>query len=371
MPQSRRNFIAASGTAAAVTALGSPAAAESRRDSGALLHLPDMPLHDPFIVADHKSRMYYLYTSNVESMTGVSGTGTMVYRSRNLRDWQPPVVVFRTHAGMWATDGGWAPEVHEYRGRYYLFTTLHNEQKKLPLPPANSYGIPAQTTNYMRGTIIAVSDSLLGPFTPLDETRPMPPTNFMTLDGTLYVDPHGQPWMVYAHEWLQKIDGTIEAIRLTADLSGTIGDPIYLFKGSDAFWLSEEMPAPSPHQIIPYVTDGPELYRTPSGALLMLWSTYEKNRAGDDGTVSGDYVETFAVSRSGRLQGPWEQHRPLIRRDSGHGMLFRTFGRHGASGLMMILHRPFDNARGKLYEVDFAGSVLKIGRQRTDLDGGG
>lgn len=374
MPHSRRRFIAGTGSAAAATALGRTAAsAESaeRPDSDAVLQLPDMPLHDPFIVADHQSRTYYLYTSNVESMTGDPATGTMVYRSRNLRDWSPPVVVFRTHPGLWATDGAWAPEVHEHHGRYYLFTTLHNADKKLPLPPPNSYGIPAQTTNYMRGTITAVADSLLGPFTPLDPTRPVAPTDFMTLDGTLHVDPDGQPWMVYAHEWLQKIDGTIEAVRLSPDLSHAVGDPIYLSKGSDAFWLTEEMPPPSPHQIIPYVTDGPELYRTPSGALLMLWSTYEKNRAEDDGTLGGDYVQTFAVSRSGRLQGPWEQHRPLIRRDSGHGMLFRTIHGPGRGQLMMILHRPFNNARGKLYDVDFSGSILKIGRQRTDLDGGG
>jgi hypothetical protein len=45
-----------------------------------------------------------------------------------------------------------------------------------------------------------LADSLLGPFTVVDPARPTPPENLMTLDGTLYVDPSGQPWMVYAHE---------------------------------------------------------------------------------------------------------------------------------------------------------------------------
>jgi hypothetical protein len=99
----------------------------------------------------------------------------------------------------------------------------------------------------------------------------------------------------------------------------------------------------------------------------MLWSTYEKNVAGQDGTVSGGYVQTYAVSGSGDLAGPWEQRRPLVRDDSGHGMLFHTFdGR-----LMMILHRPFEDARGKLYEMRFAGHELEIVRRREDLDGGG
>jgi hypothetical protein len=48
-------------------------------------------------------------------------------------------------------------------------------------------------------------------------------------------------------------------------------------------------------------------------------------------------------------------------------MLFRTFdGR-----LMMVLHRPFNNARGKLYDVDLTPHGLRVLRQRTDLDGGG
>ncbi|NGO45870.1 glycoside hydrolase family 43 protein [Streptomyces ureilyticus] len=333
------------------------------------MRLPDMPLHDPFIVADKKTATYYLYTSNAPSVSGVDGIGTMVYRSRDLRDWMRPVVVFRTadQEELWATRGAWAPEVHEWGGKYYLFTTLHNQDKPLPIPPPNQWGTPFPVGNYMRGTIIAVSDSLLGPFTVIDRSRPTPPENLMTLDGTLYVDPSGQPWMVYAHEWLQTIDGTMGAIRLTPDLSGTVGDPAYLFKASDAFWISEQIPGGVPHQLPPYVTDGPQLYRTPDKSLIMLWSTYEKNVANPDGTIGGLYVQTYAVSKSGDIKGPWSQRRTLVRNDSGHGMLFHTFdGR-----LMMVLHRPFNNARGKLYEMQLLGHELRVLRQRTDLDGGG
>ncbi|MFI7402291.1 glycoside hydrolase family 43 protein [Streptomyces sp. NPDC049541] len=333
------------------------------------MQLPDMPLHDPFIVADRATGTYYLYTSNEPSVSGVDGTGTMVYRSHDLRDWTRPVVVFLAgnQSGSWATDGAWAPEVHELDGRYYLFTTLHNEDRPLPVPPANQWGTPFQLRNYMRGTITAVSDSLLGPFTAVEPARPTPPENLMTLDGTLHVDRSGQPWMVYAHEWLQTIDGTMEAVRLTPDLAGTVGDPVFLFKGSDAFWLGEQIPAGVPAQLPPYITDGPQLHPAPDGSLLMLWSTYEKNLVGKDGTVSGGYVQTYAVSESGEITGPWRQHRPLVRDDSGHGMLFHTFdGR-----LMMVLHRPFENARGKLYEMQLVGHELRVLRQRTDLDGGG
>ncbi|MGW3137717.1 glycoside hydrolase family 43 protein [Streptomyces sp. NPDC001139] len=334
-----------------------------------VMRLAEMPLHDPFVVADDGTRTYHLYTSNDPSVSGVEGVGTMVYRSRDLRAWTRPTVVFlapdRTRA--WAADGGWAPEVHAWGGRYYLFTTLHDESRPLPVPPPGRYGTPFPLPNHRRGTVTAVSDALLGPFTLVDASRPTPPEHLMTLDGTLYVAPSGQPWMVYAHEWLQTVDGTMEAIRLAPDLTRTVGDPVFLFKGSDAPWLGEQIPAGVPHQLPPYITDGPQLHRTPEGALLMLWSTYEKDRAGDDGGLSGGYVQTYAVSRSGELRGPWEQRRPLVRDDSGHGMLFRTFeGR-----LMMILHRPFENARGKLYEMELRGDELRVLRQRADLDGGG
>ncbi|MER5433476.1 glycoside hydrolase family 43 protein [Streptomyces sp. NPDC002588] len=333
------------------------------------MRLPGMPLHDPFIVADAKSRTYHLYTSNEPSVSGVDGTGTMVYRSRDLRDWTRPSVVFRTaeQQGIWATDGAWAPEVHAWDGRYYLFTTLHDEGRPLPSPPPGRWGTPLPMRTYMRGTVIAVSDTLLGPFTVLDPSRPTTPEHLMALDGTLHVDRSGQPWLVYAHEWLQTIDGTMEAVRLAPDLSRTAGDPVLLFKASDAPWLTEQIPAGVPHQLPPYITDGPQLHRAPDGSLLMLWSTYEKHTAGPDGTVSGGYVQTCAVAKSGAVTGPWEQGRPLVREDSGHGMLFRTF----EGELMMILHRPFENARGKLYEMGFQGPGLRVLRRRADLDGGG
>lgn len=156
MPPTRRTFITAAGVAAVGTAMattsgtGGSAHAAPGDDLSYPLHLPEMPLHDPYIVTDESSGHYFLYTSNVASMSGEDVTGTMVYRSRNLRDWTEPVVVFRVQDGMWATNGAWAPEVHEGDGNYYLFTTLHNEDKIIPVPPPNQYGIPVQVKNYMR-----------------------------------------------------------------------------------------------------------------------------------------------------------------------------------------------------------------------------
>jgi hypothetical protein len=317
------------------------------------LHLPEIQLHDPWIVADQKTRTYYLYSSASARITGQGRTGTLYYKSRDLASWEGPFIAFVAPEDSWAdaTVNAWAPEVHAYKGRYYLFTTLHNPSKPLPTTDTTR-------KNLMRATVIAVSDSPEGPFTLTKKDAPITPPDFMTLDGTLYVDKQGKPWMVYAHEWIQKVDGTMEAIPLNDDLSGAAGTPIHLFKASDAPWIDAQM-TPSTHENH-YVTDGPELFRTKNGTLLMLWSSYMKNELGRNG-----YVQTLAKSTSGELQGPWTQFSPLIGNDSGHGMLFRSFD----GKLMLVLHQPFQNARGKIYEMEDQGYVLRVVKYREDLSG--
>jgi hypothetical protein len=334
------------------------------------LRLPDIQIRDPFIVPNVRTGHYYLYASNSSAASGRLGVGTMVYRSTNLRDWSTPQLVFQATPDLWATKGAWAPEVHRWNDRWYLFTTLHDPDQPLAQQPPGQYGLPAQIPQYARGTITAVSDSLMGPFTALDPAKPIAPDTFMTLDGTLFKDEKGKPWMVYAHEWVQKIDGTIEAIPLKHDLSAAAGKPIHLFKGSDATWISQEMPTPSANQILPYVTDGPQLYRLPGGALAMLWSTYEKNINNPNGMVTGHYVVTQAVSPSGRLKGPWVQKPPLLRADAGHGMIFRTLATKTRKSVpMLVAHKGTKAIHAKLFEIELRRDGLRLGKHRKDLDG--
>jgi len=311
------------------------------------LKLSSIFLHDPWILAQEENKTYYLYTSAQAAATGTNRSGTIVYKSKDLKDWEGPYIVFLVPDGIWANpaQGAWAPEVHHYNGKYYLFTTLHNSDRVIDQPP------DVWRVTHMRGTIIAVADSPEGPFVPMKSDGPVPPADFMTLDGTFYVE-DGVPWMVYAHEWIQMYDGMMEAVPLKPDLSAAAGDPILLFKASDAPWLNANFkPSKKPNT---YVTDGPELFRTKTGQLLMLWSSYDR----------GSYVETVARSESGKLAGPWKQLDPLVQNDSGHGMLFRAFD----GQLMMILHHPFRRAHGRLFDMEDTGDNLKVLRERPDLD---
>ena len=374
MTVSRRNVLLGAGTSALAAGLTVATATASEAAIAPPTSYPHrligMPVRDPYVLADKASGHYYLYAANNPTMSHVPGVGTMVYRSKDLEHWSDPVVVYQPSPEGWAQNGAWAPEVHRWKGHWYLFTTLHNPKTPIPVPTPNANWLPVQVPQHARGTIIAVSDSLLGPFSAVDPARPVTPQNFMTLDGTLYKDGKGRPWMVYAHEWVQKIDGTMEAIPLKKDLSGADGKPIHLFKGSDATWISQEMPSPSANQILPYVTDGPQMIQLPGGALAMLWSTFEKTINNSNGLVTGHYVVTYAVSPSGRLHGPWNQRRPLLRHDSGHAMVFHTLPTKGhRSRPMLVSHHGTRVTHPKLYEIELRRDGLRLGKHRKDLDG--
>jgi len=326
--------------------------------------LKNIRVHDPFVMPDPVSGIYYLYQ------------GTTVRRSIDLVNWCPAVTVFTNPTGSWAntSEGAWAPEAWYYNGKYYWFATLHNRNRVLATASTQGQACgdcgQIWQNQQWRGTVIASADSPMGPFQLLNLDSPVAPSNFMTLDGTLYVDPQGQPWMVYAHEWIQKIDGTIEAIRLERDANGNLtgrgeGDPIYLFKGSDAPWYYQEGTV-NAVQLPPYVTDGPSFFRTNNGELLMFWTSYRKH--------NNEYVVTLARSKSGDLKGPWAQEDVVITENKGHSMLFRTFADHpGAQGaIMMALHNNMNRGasiRTEIYEMKATGRTLDVARQRTDIDG--
>jgi len=312
--------------------------------------LGEIRVHDPWILADEPSHIYYLYTASRAMTDGTPRGAVIAYRSKDLVTWSGPETVFAVPDGGWARpeDGLWAPEVHLYKGHYYLLATLHNNAKLLPAGGAqgdkSSDTVIAVSYRgigpHLRGTQVFVGDAPTGPFKPLVD-RPAPSPESMTLDGTLYVE-DGQPYMVYAHEWIQLVDGAMEAVPLTPNLAQAAGDAIYLFKASDAPWLRERTAVSNKPQN--YVTDGPELYRTRAGRLVMIWSSFR----------DGKYVEAEAHSESGKLRGPWVQDGVLVGDDSGHGMIFHAFdGR-----LMLVVHHPNDGrlARPNLYELEESGN---------------
>lgn len=266
----------------------------------------EVQIRDPYIVADPITKKYYLFGSTDASIWGV-GTGFDVYVGEDLEHWDGPYPVFLPDEAFYSEENFWAPEVHAYQGKYYMFATFLRKD------------------NGRRGTAILVSDSLMGPFTPHSK-GPVTPEDWYSLDGTLYLDEGGMPWMVFCHEWVQVADGEVCAVRLTDDLSAAVGDPIVLFRASEAPWTTSLQHPRYPGREN-YVTDGTYVVRTEDGSLLILWASFKDNI----------YAQGIARSLSGTIEGPWVQEKkPIYENDGGHGMIFTTF----EGQRMLTLHTP-------------------------------
>ena len=302
------------------------------------LTLKDIYIRDPFIVPVAEEGVYYMYASSPITENGKTYGGMAAYKSKDLKTWTGPVRVFDVPRDNWITGTVWAPEVHTYNCKYYLFATLNSDI----IWKAPEKGHPAYTH---RATQVFWSDHPEGPFQAFEEKVPHTPMGQMCLDGTLWVE-NGIPYMIYCHEWVEMMDGTMELVQLKDDLSGTIGQPIRLFCASAAEWSTGSARADGQRT---YVTDGCFLYRTKTGKLLMIWSSFK----------NGDYAIGIAESATGKVIGPWRQQKePLFEKDGGHGMIFKTF----EGELRLVLHSPNGGGleRAHLFEIEDCGDTLKL-----------
>lgn len=301
------------------------------------LTLDDINIRDPYILPVEKEGVYYLYASSSTRENGKTYGGMVAYKSADLKTWEGPVRVFDVPRDNHLTGTVWAPEVHNYKGKYYLFATLNTDITWKHAPKGE-----AKYTH--RATQIFHARKPEGPFLPFDEKLPATPLDQMALDGTLWVE-DGVPYMVYCHEWVQVRDGGMNLVRMKKDLSGRDGDPVRLFCASAAEWSTGD----GPEDNKTYVTDGCFLYRTRTGKLLMMWSSFK------------DHVYTvgLAESETGRITGPWRQQAEPLFVNGGHSMIFRDFqGR-----LCMVLHSPNSPGgaeRAKLMELEDLGHTLRV-----------
>ncbi len=256
----------------------------------------DINIRDPFVL--YENGVYYMYGTRAENF-GKLTSGFDVYTSENLTTWSKPAECFNSTEYKMNSEVNWAPEVHKYKGKYYMLATF-------------------TSNNGLRGTYVLKSDTPSGPFTP-HSNKQLTPADWECLDGTLYIDKNGSPYLVFCHEHTQIIDGTICYQRLNDDLTSAIGEPVTIFSGSSPYWADKK--ANGEH----YITDGPFMYRTEKGRLLMIWST----------SVNGKYCQCVARSDNDDITGYFEHLPLLVSSDGGHGMIFNADGQ-----LMLTLHTP-------------------------------
>jgi GH43 family beta-xylosidase len=211
-----------------------------------------------------------------------------VYKTYDLETFEEGKIIFDADkTDFWADRDFWAPEVHYYNGRFYMFATFLRD-------------------NGIRGTGILVSDTPDGKFVPNSNDN-LTPDDWFSLDGTLWVE-DGRPYMVFCHEWIQIGAGTVCAVELSADLKKTVGEPFLLWSSENAVWKHDLKGNGS------YVTDGPFLIRR-GDELISIWSSF---------CTGKKYCEAIARSDNGSIYGKWTiDEKLMLENDGGHGMIFK------------------------------------------------
>lgn len=263
------------------------------------MKLSDIHIRDPFVLP-YEGKYYMYGTPGQFAWEGVGGFWCFV--SEDLENWSEPIHCFPIPEGFWGTKNFWAPEVHVYKDKFYMFATFAAE-------------------GHPRCCQIMVADEPTGPFT--IHSAPITPGHWWSLDGTLYVE-DGKPYMVFCHEHVQIGTGTVCAIELTEDLKAPVGEPFLLFDANAPWVVNDDQRCVAGKPI--RVTDGPFLWKN-GDKLSMIWSTFSNK----------NYAEGVVVSESGKIAGPWKHlDKPMFDKDGGHGMIFETF----EGELMFTMHKP-------------------------------
>lgn len=274
---------------------GGPA---SSGDGGYDLSPLKMAIRDPFIVTDHDNGCYWLMCP--KTVNGVFGLS--VYKSLNLERWKwvPSGDVFNIPEGWLGKKDFWAPDFYFYRGAWWCFFTI--------APQSGVRGV----------TVWKGGSHPTDPYSPVlpPDRLCYTPENQYCIDGSLYVDDRGTPYMLWSHEFIdtEDSDGVMYAARMKKDLSGISGRTFRLFSASEAKGV---VPAGTNRMNgrKQYVTDAPFVWKDDeSGNLIMIWSSM----------TAGGYGILQAISPSGKIDGPWElDNPPVFTNKGGHAHIFR------------------------------------------------
>lgn len=263
----------------------------------------EIRIRDPYVLVHNGC--YYMYRSDSEK-------NVYVHKSEDLKNWDEGKTVYTLNGNLWAYKDVWAPEVHFYRGKFYMFVSLLGK-------------------NGLRGTEINICDTPDGVFKPISN-GPATPKDKSCIDGTLYVE-NDVPYIVYSADWPHNFDaendcyvGEIWAKELSEDLKTGAGDPFLLFKSNEA--PCSKNPAIHEYEgktVTRYGSDAPFIVKLSNGMLYLTWSPIPNN----------NYIVAGAVADS--IKGKWHHIKtPLFDKNGGHAMFFTDLEKN----LRMCIHCP-------------------------------
>lgn len=207
---------------------------------------------DPFILL-HKGTYYAYGTANPN--------GIEVYTSDDLLTWKQPKEKLALKKGdVWGEKWFWAPEVHYYKGKFYMFYSAEEH------------------------ICVATADHPLGPFT--QEVKEPMIANEKCIDNSLFVE-NGKPYMIYdrfndgLNIWIAELEPNLLKI-----IPGTEKPCIHVSQKWEEVWPRvNEGAFIIKHKKKFYMTYSGNSYESPfygigfavADQLIGPWTKYEKN----------------------------------------------------------------------------------------------
>ena len=141
-----------------------------------MLKRSDIRIRDPFILTDKENGCYYMYGTTALLKGTISALNSFaVYKSYDLENFEQPKILFDgSEHDFFGKKDFWAPEVHKYNGKYYLFGSV-------------------KADGVCRATHIFVCDTPDGKFVPVSDKH-ITPENWECLDGTFWIE-NGKPYI--------------------------------------------------------------------------------------------------------------------------------------------------------------------------------
>jgi beta-xylosidase len=271
---------------------------------------------DPYVVESGAD--FYAYATQRDDL------GFQCLHSKDLVHWERLPDVFKPS---WADDHYWAPEVHAWKGKWYLVYSARNRM------------------THKHDVAIAVGDSAHGPFHEWSKLVDGSTNNVGDIDATLYLD-EKRPFLLYSAEDPR----SIEIVPLSGDLSHTVGEPTMLLKPD--------------RPIEKQITEAPTLVKR-DDRYWLFYSTgwFQSNKR--------DACYQIWAASSPRLFGPYvKPPKPLITTkpeevySPGHQCILDL-----PTGESWILYHAWDNSAEPLYDQNRHGRTLRMDRLRWTQSG--
>ena len=302
---------------------------------------------DPYILKASDNRYYMVGTGGVRD-------GFKMYSSTDLKEWKDEGRIYQGNTGAsWDIANFWAPELYEYKGRFYLLFSADWRENATN-----------ELENFRIG--VAVSDMPTGPYRAL-YNRPIFDPGYPVIDGNLLFE-KGNVFLYYSRccykhpvesevaVWARKKglfneieESWVYGVQMKPDFSGVIGEPQLLLQppalmnDQQAEWESRSVTS---GEVNRRWTEGSYIFRKNDRYYLM----YSANFFGGK-----NYAVGYATSES--PLGPFKKadNNPVLQKNVEHGGIVTGTG-HNSVTL---------SPDGKQMLCVYHGRTSKTGKQRV------